>query len=387
MNRFLKIARSASPCASVQFRLKSYGRRGAREFLRDVMALANASIDGPRYIVIGIGYDSSSNRTIRSVDQSDFAGKPSYGSLASDFIEPPLRVRYKPVDLSDKRVGVLEIGDSQDRPYMMKSDFSERLRRGDAYIRIDGQPLKMGRRQLQEMFEKKFRESVTGDRIEIGFPGEIIHKDKKIRTIDIGQLPSAVASANMQQLIEAQKKSRQSASTDGIVRLTHARLFGSDSPYEDKSPTILLDEMKRLKKKYQYEDQYHLFEKHASKLQLVIYNQGEDTIKDASLLLVMPNHNEFFVASQLPKIPRDGDFVDDSSNSLIEYPAVTLKDDSVEVSATIGEINAGGLVEAFEFPLRVCVGSQLKGRRLGIRYVLFGSNLRQPARGKLRLLF
>lgn len=383
----MKIVRSATPCAHIQFRKRAYGDDGAREFLRDVLALANASVEGPRYIVVGIDFDASGNRKARPVDESDFAGKPSYGSLVGDFIEPPIRIKYQPVMLSGRRIGVFEIGESHDRPYMMKADYSERLRRGDAYVRINNSPVKMGRRQLQDLFEKKFRESVSGDRIEIGFPGEIIHKDLKIQTVDMSTLPSKVASANMQQIIETQQQSRRAASDTGIVRLTHARLFGSDSPYEDKSPTILLAEMKRLKHKFKHEDQYFLFEKNASKIQLVVYNQGDDTIRDASLVLVMPNHNEFYVATQLPKIPRDGKFVDAGSNTLLDYPAVALKDDSVHVTATIGEVAVDSMTQVFEAPVRICVGSDLKGRKLGIRYALFGSNLRKPARGKLRLLF
>ena len=52
MDRLLKIARSATPKSGVQFRTQTYGSEGLRAFLRDVLALANASVDGNRYIVI-----------------------------------------------------------------------------------------------------------------------------------------------------------------------------------------------------------------------------------------------------------------------------------------------------------------------------------------------
>ena len=66
---------------------------------------------------------------------------------------------------------------------MMRMDQSEKLRRGDAYVRRQDTIVKMGRRQLQELFERKFHDSVFGGRIEIGFPGEIIHKDLRIPTV------------------------------------------------------------------------------------------------------------------------------------------------------------------------------------------------------------
>lgn len=387
MNRLLKIARSATPCTGVQFRRQAYGANSIRRFLRDVLAMANARVDGHRYIVVGAEIDSSGTKTLHKVAESDFGGKPSYQALVTDFIEPPIRLRYQPVNIDGKRIGVFEIGDCQDRPYMMKADYSERLRRGDAYIRVADTPMKMGRRQLQEMFEQKFRDSVSSDRIEIGFPGEIIHKDFRYPTVDLTQLPSAVASSKLKQLIDIQTQSKNSGSTTVMARLTHARLFGSDNPYEDKSPTILLGEMAEIKSKYEHEDNFFLFEQNTQKVQLVVYNQGEEPIQDASLTLVMPNHNAFYVASRLPKMPRKGSFVERGPAELADYPSVNLKDDAVHISNTLGEIPVNTLVKVFDTPIRICVGSDLKGRRLGIRYSLFGSNLREPAKGKLRLIF
>ena len=54
---------------------------------------------------------------------------------------------------------------------------------------------------------------------------------------------------------------------------------------------------------------------------------------------------------------------------------------------TLGEVSTDAPVQVFETPLRICVGDELKGRKLGIRYSVFGSNLRKPSQGKLRLLF
>jgi len=156
MNRLLKIARTATPGTGIQFRKDKYGSSGIRNFLRDVLAMANAAVDGPRYIIVGADFDSRGRKCVHAIDADDFSGKPSYQSLANEYIEPPLRIRYKPVSIDGQRVGVFEIGDSQDRPYMMRIDFSEKLRRGDAYVRVKNGAMKMGRRQLAELFERKF---------------------------------------------------------------------------------------------------------------------------------------------------------------------------------------------------------------------------------------
>lgn len=387
MNRLLKIARSATPGSGVQFCEDAYGSNGIQRFLRDVLAMANAAIEGNRYIVTGIGFNKQKQKQIHSIDREDFSGKPSYQSLVNDFIEPPVRVRYQPVNVDGKRVGVYEISECRDRPYMMRADYSEKLRRGDAYIRVGDAPVKMGRRQLQEMFELKFRDSVSAENIEIGFPGDIIHKDLHVPVVDLSQLPSAMVGAKLRQLLDIREKYTNSGSTTVMARLTHARLFGSDSPYEDRDAQELITEMAEIREKHKNDDDHFLFETNTTKLQLVVYNQGQDPIQNASLSLVMPNHNSFYVAGRLPKLPRDERWVDRGPAEHSDYPTVNLKDDSVHVSNTLGDISTDAPVQVFEAPLRICVGQELKGRKLGIRYSLFGSNLRRPAKGKLRLIF
>ena len=190
----------------MQFRKTAYGPDDIHSFLRDVVSLANASVRGNRYIVTGVELDEGGKKRAEVIDREDFSGNPPYQAIVADFIEPPVHITYQPVSLEGKRVGVFEIGDCQDRPYMMRIDHSERLRRGDAYIRMSETAVKMGRRQLQELFAKKFREAVPADNIEIGFPGEIIHKDLHIETADLSHLPSTLASAKLMQLMEIRER-------------------------------------------------------------------------------------------------------------------------------------------------------------------------------------
>ena len=387
MNRLTKIAQAATPGTAVQLRANAYGSSGIRSFLRDVLAMANASVEGPRYIIVGADCDNAGRKSFNAVDADDFSGKPSYQALANEYIEPPLRIRYQPVSVDGKKIGVFEIGDCQDRPYMMRIDYSETLRRGDAYIRANDSAMKMGRRQLGNLFARKFRDSVSAGDIEIGFPGEIIHKDETIRTCNLANLPSAEASKKLGQLIDIRKNSKSSGSTTVMARLTHARLFGADDPYVDRSPDELMQEMRDLRIKYRNHDDQFLYEEHAETMQLVIYNQGQEPILDASLSLLMPNHNAFYVADKLPKLLRDDQFVNRTPDEMSAYPSVTLKDDAIQITTKIGDIAVGEPINAFNIPLRLCVGEDLLGKRFGIRYTLHGQNLRDPAKGKLRLLF
>ncbi len=386
MNPLARIVQSETSATSVQFRKSAYGRNGVQAFLRDVLAMANASVDGIRYIITGADIDHKGRKRMFSIDKDDFSGKPAYQSLANDHIEPPLRIRYQPVMVDGERVGVYEIGDCQDRPYMMRVDYSETLRRGDAYARVNNSAVKLGRRQLLALFERKFRDSLSAANIEVGFPGSIIHKDHKIKTCNLAKLPSVVASSKLQELIDAKNRVHISAANTAVARLTHARLFGTDSPYEERSTEEIIEEMQQMERQYVNQDNRFLFAENNSNLQLVIFNQGDEAVHDASLTLLLPNHDAFHVATQLPKTLKDDHYVDRTPAEQADYPSVSLRDDSIQISVKLDSIPPGEPINIFTLPLRLCVGTELKGRRLGIQYTLFAQNLREPATGKLRLL-
>ena len=89
---------------------------------------------------------------------------------------------------------------------------------------------------------------------------------------------------------------------------------------------------------------------------------------------------------QLPKIPNDNQYNSRTPAEQADYPSVSVRDDSIQISVKLDSIPPGEPINIFTLPLRVCVGDALRGRRLGIQYTLFAQNLREPATGKLRLL-
>ncbi|MBT8090658.1 MAG: ATP-binding protein [Gammaproteobacteria bacterium] len=387
MNNLANIARSATPGDGVQFQKQPYGPKAVESFLRDVLAMANASVDGPRYIVIGAEFDSRGRKRVHAVSEKDFSGKPAYEALANDYIEPPLRLHYKPVSVNGKQIGVFEIGDCSDRPYMMRIDYSETLRRGDAYMRLNDTAIKMGRRQLQSLFEKKFQDSMPAQNIEVGFAGEISHKTLTLPSCDLSQLPSALAASKLEQLVKIQMDTKDSGSTTVMARLVHARLYGSDDPYVSRTPDELMQEMEQIRHKYRNHDRHFLFENNGQQVQIVVCNRGEEPIVDASIALVLPKDDDLYIADRLPRMLQDGKYVDRSATEMASYPSVSLHKKSIHVTKKIGDIPVEKPTEAFASALRICVGPGLIGRRFGIRYALHGQNLRSPATGTLRVNF
>lgn len=164
-----------------------------------------------------------------------------------------------------------------------------------------------------------------------------------------------------------------------MARMVHMRLFGSDEPYEDRSPTKLLAEMEQIGQKHESEDHHFLFEENAQRLQLVVFNQGDAPVRNASLTLLMPNHDAFFIATSLTS--------PEGAIGFADYPTVSVRGKKITVSSAVGEVPVGAQTNAFELPLRFCAGTELNDKQMTVRYKLFGSNLRQPVEGRLSLAF
>jgi hypothetical protein len=341
MDQLARIAGSGTPDTGILFRRNAYGERGVHNFLKDVLALANADVEGSRYIVVGIDFDEKGQKQAHAVDSADFAGKPSYQSLANEYIEPAIRLHYKPVSMNGARVGVFEIGDCQDRPYMMRIDYSEALRRGDA----------------------------------------------SLPTCDLTEMPSALASRKLEEMLRLTREAGTTGTPTIVSRLTHARLYGAQEPFVDRTPEQILAELEEVRSRYRDQDNRFLFNERPQRVQLIALNQGNEAIVGASLSLVLPNHKAFYIADAPPKRFLQDRFIDSTPEDIARYPTVTLQDDCVKIMANIGDIPPGEPSEVFQSPLLVCVGPELKGRRFGIRYRLDGQNLRRPATGRLKLEF
>ncbi len=379
MKNVAQIIDDSKAGAGIQHRKKPYGPQGVQDFLRDVLAMANAPVIGPRHIIVGTAVAADGETVIQGVDDDDFYGDTPYIQLVEKYIEPSVPIEYEAALLRGAQVGVFEIGHCPERPYMIRSDYSETLRRGDAYIRVHDAPVKMGRNELQTLFQASFQSAVSAADLQVGFAGVGIEQDLRLKCCDLSQLPSTRAAARLEEMMKAQANSRSSGSTSMVARLAHARLYGPDDPYVSRSPEELMLEIDQVGFKYAAEDKKFLFESNAQAVQLSVMNRSRQAVTDASLLLALPRTEELRVADRLPS-------TSEAANDPAVYPAVTLKDNAVRVAQKIGDIAAGETVRVFTEPLRVCAGLGLAGGTVKVRYALQAANLRSPLKGTLRFV-
>ena len=379
MSKIDQIIQAGRDSTALLFRHSPYGRNDERAFLRDVIAMANADMEGTRLIVLGVETATDGPNTVLGLPQAAAADGRAYQDLAREFIEPPIRLRYMEHRVDGQRVGLLQISGCHDRPYMMRIDHSDALRRGDAWIRTATGNARMGRTQFESIFAAKMKKPDRARALEVGFRGEYVRKELSVPVHDLANLPSAAHQARLRQMLEVEKQVADSGGTTRIVRLTHARLFGANSEYVNADCAEIEREIAAAPEKYWREDQRHMFVDEGFDLEFVIFNHGDEPIREASLALVMPDLPGLFVARSLPNATgADQD----------AYPSVGMRQDgAVFISDNIGDLPAGEMSPAFRKNPRIFASNELAGTKIAVRYELSARDLGTPCRGRLKLIF
>ncbi len=388
MSKLGQIIRTGRDGTALLFRPRPYREKDQAVFLRDVIALANAEVEGTRPIVVGVETAEGHQPQFHAVAKSEFSPESSCQDVAREFIEPPLRVRFLPHAIDGVRIGLIQISECHDRPYMMRVDHSAAMRRGDSWIRTATGSVRIGRAQLESIFAAKLKKPDLGSSLELGFRGDFVRKDLSVPVHDVNELPSAAHRARLQQLLAVEKQVAVSGGTTRIVRLTHARLFGAESEYGNAGCQELEREIESAAEKYWHEDQHHMFVSNGADLDFVIFNHGETVIREASLTVAMPNLPGLFVARSIPGAgtggkPPSGQRVDSDA-----YPSVGLRaDGAIFISDNIGDLPPGEMRSAYRIQPRIFAASELAGTKMALRYELSARDLATPIRGRLKVKF
>jgi len=146
------------------------------ELVKEVIGLANANVDGPRNILFGINAAALDGGGIVGITESAMADLKMAHRILSALIEPVLHLAFIYDRINGKLVGTLEIDGCDDRPYIVGQNFSEKLSRGQCWIREDRelraiQPADLARTNTPEPAEKPAKKGKPPP-IAVGFNDE-----------------------------------------------------------------------------------------------------------------------------------------------------------------------------------------------------------------------
>jgi len=383
MSSLEKIIRSRRAGPSVAFRERAYGSIERQGLIRDILGLANALVDGPRYLIMGVRDGGPDDRSFVGISDEELDDAYElYQTQLTRYIEPVLKIDLETMELGGVPVAILALNDCAEPPYLLKKNVSNTMREGSGWIRRAAQPRRMRRTDLQQLFEKTALSKAYHPTIQIGFTGEGHEEEITLAVLDLSELPSAVAGEKFRKLMDAKQASQGvgGKSETRLERLVHAREFGGTQPYHRSSETSLMRRLDSTEEEYHWADDYYAYETRTHQLNFNLANIGEVGLRDGRLTLDFPRVDGLGISDYIRIAP---DSEDDESPK--GYPKIETGEHRIRVQAKIQSVPRHSTVPAFRQPLRVWVREPVAGRTLPVDYSLHSASLREPVVGTLRI--
>ena len=389
----------------LDFKAAIYRADKSEELLKDIMAMANASLDRDRFIIVGVKHQADGSRVVLGVE--DFVDDAGYYQLVHSNIEPDIHFEYFYVEVEDKKVGVFRIFNCDNQPYLMKKE-TKALRRGDGFIRKGTSQMRLMRSDLDRIFAKRQSLDDFTGRIETVFErdgepcttlrpwAELVPPSEEAAT----RLRNIIAekeqaAANRVARLNAQRK-RFPTLADSVLGTfeIHPSLtsglnlgLGMSLPYEQRDVPTLKKNLEEVKETYQEKDLYYLYEQKAHKINLLITNTANRYLEDCSVEIRIKRTFDFVVVTataiyEKPQGSGGGYFSTPIVRALtyarLHYPKIKADAGWYTVSDHPGDLKHNLSTAALRVPLRMLLPPDSAGNKLEMVLSIFGKNLPKP---------
>ena len=371
----------------LDFKAIQYSREKHSDLLKDLIAFANADIEGDRFIIIGVMNDETKEKVFKGIKKEEFVDSAIYHQLIRDNVEPDINFDYFLHSYLGKDFAIFRIFDCSNKPYLMKKDNGS-LRKGDGWIRKGTHQPRLIRRDFDAIYEKI--KEVQGFSGEIRcFFSDSSSEGMDIQHLDEFKLPSDLAAENIRELINERDKyikaSNENKTLPWVQAITplvspNGRFF---------SIRGLEADLENVKEDYFDDDRYAIFEQHGNFINISILNLGDKYIEDASIRVIFPKIEGLEIAEKI-YMPTDRSFNSMTSSAQVfinvGYPSVKYFDDIIEIKTNLKNIKHHiPMSEVFDKPIRIIVRKNLKGQTIPVKCVIYGKNLQKPIEKELKM--
>jgi hypothetical protein len=364
-----------------------YGANGQAVLLQEVLGLANADCQGVRHIFYGVSWGESNELVFTRLADGALEELQGTVDLINRYIEPDIKVEPIYGDVQGHLVAALEISRCDNPPYIVKTDVSRDLRRGDCWVREGGLFRPAQRADLDRMYRytaKRAPQPADSNIIRVGFNSNPTETQFAIDLPDNSRPPSSQEAFRMQNEIDARKEAQSVNVEDtGFARLLHARLYKDDRPFQNHGINTLVEGYNTVLDSYEDEDNYFYFETHALKLNFSMVNTGHTALEDISVLMVLPWAEHFRTAEQLYGPP--GKSLTAKESELLGYPKVKRYKAAVQIKQEIARLEPDEVIPVFEQAIRISAKPELAGKKVAIRYSIHASGFERPEEGRLKI--
>ncbi len=382
MSSLEKVIRSEHAGPSVVFRERAYGSVERQSLIRDILGLANALVDGPRYLILGVRDNGPDERSFAGLLAKEVAEAGElYPPEISRFIEPALAIDLQTLELDGALVAIVALNDCVEPPYLLKESVSNAMREGAGWILKSKVPARLRRADLQQLFKKNLFGPAHQPTLQVGFAGKGLVDEISLSVLNLDELPSKLAGEKFRKLMEVKQASHDIGGNTmtRIERLVHAREFGGTQPYEKISESSLVRRLRSAEEEHYWADDYYEYETRTHHVNIVLSNIGQVALCNSVLTLDFP-HVEGFGVSEYVRAPQDCE-----EDRLEGYPAVDTGEKMIRVQAAVAAVPCRSTVAAFPEPLRVWIRGAVSGQTLPVDYRLHAAGLKEPLVGTLRI--
>jgi hypothetical protein len=368
--------------SALSFRERPYGKGEHAQLLCDVIALANATATDPRFLCLGVSDKTGTARTFPGVSQRVWnRTREVLPRLIEQAIEPQLKVSMQEVTVRGALVGVICLETCNDQPYLFSRRVSSLISPGTGWIRRGTEQRPLLRKDLQRMFEAKFRTLEASTDIRVGFPGRVPREEITLGVLSLDALPSALAARRLMKKLDSRRLSKAvlGRTDTRIARLVHAQVSNEAQAYQYHGTTTLQQMLCQVPQEQESADQHYQFETRAHKVNLLIANLTDVALSDVVLLLKIPRVEGVGVVERIHAAPG-------------EQPSPPERYPVVDTGPRVVTVHAGGIsvprranVDAFREPLRLYLREPAAGKTIPVAYSLHGRGLPAPIHGTLRI--
>ena len=374
------VIRSENESSSIDFKAIQYTKDKFPELLKDVIAMANAETENTKLIIFGVKMLPDGRKEIIGLKEN-VIDSASFQQLIHNNVEPEIYFSYSPFQFEDKTLSILKISDCNDKPYMMKKDFGEKLKKGDCFIRKGTFTERLVRKDLDKIFANRYQNSKFKGTIGCTFSSSQI-EILKIDTTDNKELPSKLAREKIEKIIiEKGEKIK--------VNPGYALIFNQDiptiggTPYENRSISTLKENLENLSETYLEDDLYYLTNDLAQKINFTLINKSDEFLQNVTIEIFIKKCHGFIVCKKIyPKPISRNIFTLPVSRNLsydeLNYSKVNEEIKGYRIISEIGDLKHNLPQEALKVPLRMCFDSILKGKKIEINISLHARNLKKP---------
>ena len=379
MKSIEEIIRYEPECSYVEFKSEEYFTSGFASFVKDMIAMANSSYEGDKYIIIGVA-EKNGKKTMKGLSMP-LEDPAHYDQVIHNNIEPEIPFLLQTVEVDGKLFGVFIIQDCSDKPYMMRKE-AYKMNKGDWFIRKGTSTERPVRRDLDGIWEK--RQNIFRFEGDVNVSPEIWStRDGLIPVRRLIHWPSDQEAAKIQALLDEIDRGQHNPR---IRNMAHPGGY-----YDGMEPDQLREHLGRIKKTFHDEDLYEKFEMQGTRMNFLLTNTGSMYIEDVSVLITIPAipgleiapkqyYKEGALAAAALHFSRDTD-------QRLEYPSVIIKDGFFEIRQPLGSLRHGIPTKLFVTDLRVFPDHRLSGKALQARVTIYGKNLAKALERSLVLKF